>query len=306
MKKILSVLTAASIALAFGGCGKKEMPKQEKTEAATNVTVAAAEKKTVENTVTYTGEIKASESTSVSAKASGQATAVYKELGDYVNAGDILLKIDETDYRTQYNQAQASYNQAQATLKSARAAYGQAEAAYNSAVASYKSTTNGSAQQSKTQLEAALSSAKIAFNDAEANYNRQKALYDSGAISKSVYDAAVTAYENAKLSLNTAQKNYDLTVGVVLEESKVNAQSGVDSAKAAMNSAQAQIESAQAAVSAAQVGIDSAKNNLNNTVVRAPISGYILQEARTRGRWLRRALRFMQLRQHQRLTRKLT
>lgn len=38
MKKILSVLTAASIALVFGGCGKKEMPKQEKTEAATNVT----------------------------------------------------------------------------------------------------------------------------------------------------------------------------------------------------------------------------------------------------------------------------
>lgn len=283
MRKILSVLTAASIALAFGGCGKKEMPKQEKTEAATNVTVAAAEKKTVENTVTYTGEIKASESTSVSAKASGQATAVYKELGDYVKVGDILLKIDETDYRTQYNQAQASYNQAQATLKSARAAYGQAEAAYNSAVASYKSTTNGSAQQSKTQLEAALSSAKIAFNDAEANYNRQKALYDSGAISKSVYDAAVTAYENAKLSLNTAQKNYDLTVGVVLEESKVNAQSGVDSAKAAMNSAQAQIESAQAAVSAAQVGIDSAKNNLNNTVVRAPISGYIASRSANKG-----------------------
>lgn len=93
----------------------------------------------------------------------------------------------------------------------------------------------------------------------------------------------MTAYENAKLSLNTAQKNYDLTVGVVLEESKVNAQSGVDSAKAAMNSAQAQIESAQAAVSAAQVGIDSAKNNLNNTVVRAPISGYIASRSANKG-----------------------
>lgn len=283
MKKIVSILTAASIVFAFGGCGKKEMPKQQKQSTATNVTVAEAEKKTIENTVTYTGEIKASESTSVSAKASGQATAVYKELGDYVNAGDILLKIDETDYRTQYNSALASYNQAQATLKSARAAYGQAQASYDSAVASYNSTTNGSAQQSKAQLEAALSSAKIAFSDAETNYNRQKALYDSGAISKSVYDSAVTAYENAKLSLNTAQKNYDLTVGVVLEESKVNAQSGVNSAKAAMNSAQAQIESAQAAVASAQIGIDSAKNSLNNTVVRAPIAGYIASKSANKG-----------------------
>ena len=108
MKKIIASIVVITASLSLFGCGSKEISKIQ-TETAVNVTVASPERMTIENTVTYTGEIKASESTSVSSKASGVASVVYKEIGDYVQEGETLLLIDDTDYRTQYNQAQAAY-----------------------------------------------------------------------------------------------------------------------------------------------------------------------------------------------------
>ncbi len=242
MKKIIVTALALSLAFSFSGCGKKEPAVSTKpTVTAVNVTVKNPERMTIENTVTYTGEIKASESTSVSSKASGVASVVYKEIGDYVTEGEVLLKIDDTDYRTQYNQAQA---------------------AYNGAVAQYNSIINGSTQQTKLQLESALSAAKIEYNNAKTNYDNQKILYENGAVSKAAYDAAVTRFDNAKLNLDTAQNNYDLTINVVLGETQANA---------------------QAAVNTAKVAVEAAQNALNNTTVKAPISGYIASRNANKG-----------------------
>lgn len=235
MKRILiTVLTIVTL-FAFSGCGKKDekVSSSNASEAKTNVTVEGAEFTSISDVATYTGEVKASESVSISAKVSATAKAVNVEIGDYVNAGDILLVMDDTDYRTQYNQASAAYNQA---------------------VAQYNSITNGTAQQTSLQLESSLNAAKIEYNNAKTNYENHKILYDNGAISKSAYDAAYTRYENAQLNLNTAQKNYTLATDVVLGENAA-------AAKAAVESANVQVEAAQ--------------NAINNTVIYAPISGYI-------------------------------
>lgn len=256
MKKIISTVIAVMLLFALNGCGKRKAPAAKNEElTAVAVTVDEASVKTVENNVSYTGEIKASEITSVSAKVSGPAVTVYKEVGDFVNAGDVLLKIDETDYRTQYNSVMAGLNQA--------------KAAHNAAVANYNSIINGSAEQSKLQLEAALSAAKIEYSNAKTNHDNMKVLFDTGAVSKSAYDAAVTRLDNAKLQLDSAQNNYDLTTNVVLVENAT--------------SAKAQVENANAAVLSAQVGLEAAKNNLDNTVIRAPISGYIASRNANKG-----------------------
>ena len=255
MKRIISLTLLAALIFTVSGCGKKEAAIKDDSLTAVAVTVKAAEVMPIENNVSYTGEIKAAETTSVSAKVSGACVTVYKNVGDFVNAGDILLKIDETDYRTQYNSAQAGLNQAQA--------------AYNAASASYNSIINGTAEQSKLQLESALSAAKIEYNNAKTNYDNMKILYDTGAISKTAFDAAQTRFDNAKLQLDSAQNNYDLTTNVVLVENAT--------------SAKAQVENANAAILAAQVGVQAAKNNLENTVVRAPISGYIASKNANKG-----------------------
>ena len=108
MKKIASSALILIMLLTLSGCGKdKKTSAPVQGDTAVNVSVFETKKKNIEDTVTYTGEIKASSAASISAKASGVAKAVYKEIGDYVEEGETLLIIDDTDYRTQYNQAQA-------------------------------------------------------------------------------------------------------------------------------------------------------------------------------------------------------
>ena len=233
MKKILIAVMIASMVLSFSGCSNDKDASSDNVAGATNVTVAEVKVDSISETAEYTGEVKASESVSISSKVSATAETVKVEVGDFVNEGDVLLIMDDTDYRIQYNQAQAVYNQAQAQ---------------------YNSIANGTAQQTTLQLEASLNSAKIEFNNAKTNYENYKVLYENGAVSKSAYDNAYTRYENAQLNLNTAQSNYDLSTGVVLSENKAAAKASVDSAK---------------------VQVEAAQNALNNTVIYAPISGYI-------------------------------
>lgn len=234
MKKLSSIILVIVLIITLSACGKDKKTNSPGTSTdAINVTVFEAKEQTLENTVTYTGEIKASQYTSVSAKVSGTAKAIYKEVGDYVNEGDILAQLDDTDYRSQYNQAKAQYS---------------------SALAQYNSAANGTAQQTKLQLEAALNSATIEFNNAKTNYENQKVLYENGAISKIAFDSAQTRFENAQINLNSAKSNYELTINVILNESNATAKAALD---------------------AASVAVDMAESALNNTVVRAPISGYI-------------------------------
>ena len=171
-KKILTFITIGAVIMSVSGCGKRnDVPT---SAASTNVTVSEVITQTIEETATYTGELKASESTSVSVKVSGVVEAVYCEIGDYVNAGDILLQIDRTDYLTQYNQANTAYLSV------------------------------------LSQSKALIDSAQIEYNNAKINCDNQKVLYDNGAISKIAYDSAVTRFENAKINLNSAKEQSGL------------------------------------------------------------------------------------------------
>ena len=232
MKKSICLIISALMLLSLFGCGKDKSVSNEGISAV-NVTVEKVKLESIENTVTYMGEVTASEYTSITSKVSANTKEIYKELGDYVEAGEALAKLDDADYRLSYNQAKAAYNQARAN---------------------YNSITNGTAQQTTVQLDSALSAAKIEYNDAKTNYDNQKILFDSGAISKMALDAAEKRLENAQLNLNTAQTNYNVGTTVLLKENA---------------------ETAYAALESARVGLEVAENSLSNTVIRAPISGYI-------------------------------
>ncbi len=199
IKKLTAILLILVMVVVVSSCGKTEKTSSEVS--ATNVTVAEVKRQTIEDTVTYTGEIKASEHTSVSAKVSGTAKSIFFEVGEYVKEGDVLLQIDNTDYLTQYNQAYAAYTSAMSQSKSA------------------------------------VATAQLEYNNAKINHDNQKVLYDSGAISKVAYDTAVTRFENAKINLNAATE--------------------------------------QAGLNGARASLDAAQNALDNTTLRAPISGYI-------------------------------
>ncbi len=159
MKRFTLTALCVIMALSFTGCGKKTDTTVKSTDSsAINVKVEKVTETSIADSVTYSGEVKATESASVSAKASGTARSVLKDIGDYVTKGETLATIDDTDYRTQLNLAQVAYNQA------------------------------------------------------KTNYENQKYLYENGAISKVAFDSAEAAFENASLNLQMARNALNNTI----------------------------------------------------------------------------------------------
>ncbi len=234
-KKAVSLITALALAASFAGCGKKAEKQEQKT--ATNVTVSEAKISSIESTVSYTGEVKAASSASVSPKASGEIKAVYAEIGDFVKAGTVLMKIDSSSYQLSYNQAKA---------------------AYNSAVAAYNNVKNGSNAQTQVSMNQNLANAQSAYDTARDNYNRQKSLFDIGAISQVALDAAKTQLDNASVALETAKASANLSANVIEPQSEASAKAAVDQAKAAVDLAANSL--ANCTVTAPISGYISSKN----------------------------------------------
>lgn len=291
--KYSCVLMAAACVLSLAGCGGGESAPAQATDPATNVTIYTVENGTVADIGSYTGEIKEGDIASVSSKINAKVMSVTVEEGSFVSAGTVLASLDATDLQLAYDQSLA---------------------AYNSALANYDMTANATTAQSETSARQTLASAEIECNDAAAAYSREKALYDSdtslvaarnaysdaqmnygrmeqlfeaGAISQveldsaktsmenaaanvtsmeankqTTLDAAKTRYDNAVNRLNAAKENLDLTVNVVNEKSTSVSKANVDSARAALN---------------------IAKNNLANTSIVAPISGYVASRKINKG-----------------------
>ena len=135
-----------------------------------------------------------------------------------------------------------------------RLSYNQALANYNSAKASFDMTSNASVKQAETAASQQLKRAEIEYNDAKQNAERMRSLYEMGALSKVEYDAAKIRLDNAELNYTSAKENLDLQTGVTSEKT---------------------IMSASAAVQAAKATLDIAENNLKNTSIVAPISGFV-------------------------------
>ena len=90
-------------------------------------------------------------------------------------------------------------------------------------------------------MESALSSARLAFDNAKSNLERMTELYNTGNIAKIEFEQAKTAYDNALMSLEIAQKNYDLTLEMV-EQNVRTAKHQLDHARASYSTFEKQQE----------------------------------------------------------------
>lgn len=245
-KKIAAFLVALT---ALTGCANTAEVYEDATDAVdmgVNVTVDVAEKRNVESTVTYTGELVAGNIAYVTGKASAKVQKITAEPGDWVSAGESLAYLDDTDYAFQLSQA--------------KAAYSQAEAAYQSALVA-RDNVAGVNSQAELQLSQAVNASNIAYNDAKLNFERQSALYEKGSVSKVSFEGAKSAYENARLAYESAKANYDINVNILAEGNRKSAESAV--------------MTAQAARDAASLAVSQAESLMGNTTIKAPISGYV-------------------------------
>jgi len=164
------IFIPAIAALLLAGCNNA-LSKEKKDEQETkkiSVSVENPTRSDIEITGDFIGTVTADSTVNVVAKLSGDVTNTYFEVGDHVNAGDLMFTIDDTS-------ARISMKQAQAALDSSRASLGSAQAGLDAARVSNLYTTAqvtqqwGTAGTNEMQLANAVNSAKYGLMNANEN-----------------------------------------------------------------------------------------------------------------------------------------
>jgi membrane fusion protein (multidrug efflux system) len=236
----------------------------------------------------------------VSGRIAGNVIEVGAEDEQYVNAGDVLVKLDPRDYEVALAKAQADLSDAEAALESSRIdipiittnTASQLKTARSSRVDATASLEGS--QRQLTAAEARRESSQAQVREAEANYKkatddvaRYKLLVDKNEIPRQQYDTAVSAaaadlaaLDARKAAVREAEQNIAVAQSAVEQASQRIAQTdaSIESALTAPQQvavSQARAKSALAQVAQKKALVEQAKLNLNYCAIVAPVTGIV-------------------------------
>lgn len=160
-----------------------------------------------------------------------------------VKEGDVLVRIDSSEYAVRLAQAQAEY-EAALSVAGGRGVSGQAEAQLRGA------------ESQRQVVGAQIDAVRAQVDKATADLARMKELVGKQIVSRQQLDAAQSAYDQAAASLQAMERQ-------------------ARSADAQMSGAQAGAKLAEARLAAARASLDNARLQLAYTKVPAPITGVV-------------------------------
>ena len=167
MKKyIYSALFLGSLFLA--SCSSDEKKSAELNDKPIAVTVNKSATNAVGSNATASGKLVAKNSVNVSTRMMGYITAMRAEVGQYVNAGQLLVSINSTDIQAKGGQASAQISQAQANYNLAKKDYERFQNLYKSQSASQKELDDIRARYE--MASAGLQAAQQMKNEVNAQY----------------------------------------------------------------------------------------------------------------------------------------
>ncbi|SMO39206.1 RND family efflux transporter, MFP subunit [Saccharicrinis carchari] len=175
MKTYLIILCA----LLLTACGGK----QETEEQIRPVFYQVVGKGSVNEVRSFAGISQASKQAKLSFRVGGNIEAIAVELGDSVKKGQVIARLDSTDYHINYSKAVMSQKNAQVQLIAARSAYQRIENLYvgnNASLSDY--------ERAKAQYESAVAMASTA--DAQVRAAKNQLDYT---ILLAPYDGSITA-----------------------------------------------------------------------------------------------------------------
>jgi HlyD family secretion protein len=280
-----SLAAAATAAETAEGDEADEAPATEPAATSTateSPTTPTATPRTPEQLVgVYPAEIVPDDEVVIVAEVPGQVLELTVEVGDQVQAGDLLARLDSSALEAQRMQALAGVQAAKAQLnllrnpadeedlEAARAALAAARATYNRAV-------GGPTEEERRQALAQLQQAQAAVNVATAGYNLVRSVPELGALPQSMQLQAAT------LALEAAQAQYDKIIQGATQDQIAGAYAQVVSAQALLQQLQegadpAQIRAAEAAVRTAENALYLAQLQIENATVKAPVAGIVAE-----------------------------
>jgi membrane fusion protein (multidrug efflux system) len=236
----------------------------------------------------------------VSAKVGGTVESVAVLENQQVEAGAILVKIDDRDFRIALTRAEADLANAVANHREVqtRLPISTVEAASRSSSSQAALTRAQSAVQSaRRDLEVArarLDTARARLGETQVNaakaakdLERMKPLIAKDEISQQQYDGFVAAADAAKAAESSAHAGVmEAESGVALAQARVHeaetaigiAESDVEAAAAApheVTASRARISAASAEIDRFRAAVDQARLNLEYTIIRAPVAGVV-------------------------------
>lgn len=170
-KAIVGIVLASSMLF---GCGEKAVEEVQTTEVL--VETMKAEKGSLSLVSGFVGTIEASESVNIIPMAAGKVTETFAEVGDMVEAGDVLFKIDD-------EAAQIQKEQAELNLKSVKQ--------------NAEMTTNTTAINNYSQVynaQAAIDTAEVGYKAVKRNLSDAEETLDDLEDSIDMMESTIGAY----------------------------------------------------------------------------------------------------------------
>jgi HlyD family secretion protein len=194
--------------------------------------------------LTATGYIIPHHKIEANSKVTGRVAWIGVEKGDKVKEGQVLVRLEDQEFRAQYDQARGAAESARAQLEQLQ---------------------HGSRPEEIQQAEHNLSEARATAANDKTTLERTRTLVGQGVLSQQALDDATAKYEASQQRAHSLEQSHQLAkIGPRIEE----------------------IARAQGALTQAEGQAAYAKSQLDATVIRAPISGTILDRSVEKGELL--------------------
>ena len=201
-------------------------------------TTTTVRRQTIVKTISATGVLQAVTTVQVGTQVSGAISELYADFNSQVHKGQVIARLDPSQFQAQLAQANATWQSAQASQQGAQNNVLAADAGVQAA-------------------QANIDHADAAVNDAQTTADRTRKLVEAGAAPAMNLPSAEAALAEA-----AAQKQQAIA--------------HLNQAKAQAQASRSQVSQAQAQAAQAKAAVDVAQVNLNHTVIAAPIDGVVV------------------------------
>jgi HlyD family secretion protein len=229
---IVALLSAAALAYRLLAADAPEV----------DVARAVAESNDVGGIVlSASGYVVAHHKINVNSKVTGRVAWIGVEKGDRVKEGQVVVRLENDEFRAQVEQARGAAENARAYLQQLQ---------------------NGSRPEEVQQADHNLSEARATLANDKLTLDRTKDLAGQGVLSRQALDDATAKYEADQQRVNSLEQSLRLaTIGPRAEE--------IARAKGTVTQAEGQLAFAQ--------------SQLDATIIRAPVTGTILERTAEKG-----------------------
>ena len=204
--------------------------------------VRAATSKVGDDTqIVERGYIVAHHRINVNSKVTGRVAWIGVEKGDRVRQGDVLVRLEDDEFRAQVQQAAGAVSNAEAYLQQLR---------------------SGARPQEIHQAEHSLQQARAGMLASQLTLQRTKDLVSQGVLAKQSLDDAEARFESSQQQVEYLEQSLQLVKIGSRPEEIARAEGSLEQAKGQLALAQSQLDA---------------------TVIRAPISGTILERTAEKG-----------------------